>query len=148
MAPPDGYLLDTNILVALIRGRDLGKYLDVTYALHDAAIPVFISAITVGEMIAPAHKFNWGSSRVSAMNSLLSQFTPLDINDAELLQAYGAIDAACERDGRPMGQNDVWLAATAHVTNTTLLTTDKDFDHLHEIWINRDWIDPSSKLVS
>ena len=29
-----------------------------------------------------------------------------------------------------MTQNDLWIAATAHVSRTTLLSTDKDFDHL------------------
>jgi len=29
-----------------------------------------------------------------------------------------------------MGKNDLWIAATAHVVDATILTTDKDFDHL------------------
>ena len=29
-----------------------------------------------------------------------------------------------------MGKNDVWIAATAMATSTSLLTSDKDFEHL------------------
>jgi predicted nucleic acid-binding protein len=29
-----------------------------------------------------------------------------------------------------MGKNDLWIAATASVLDATLLTTDNDFDHL------------------
>ena len=31
-----------------------------------------------------------------------------------------------------LGKNDLWIAATAVVTEATLLTSDGDFDHLHE----------------
>ncbi len=31
---------------------------------------------------------------------------------------------------RNMGKNDIWIAATASVLDATLLTTDKDFNHL------------------
>lgn len=30
-----------------------------------------------------------------------------------------------------MGKNNLWIAACALATGATLLTTDKDFDHLH-----------------
>ena len=29
-----------------------------------------------------------------------------------------------------MGKNDLWIAATAYVTGSKLITSDKDFDHL------------------
>ncbi len=34
MAPTIGYLLDTNVLVALIRGKELGKRIDAQYNLR------------------------------------------------------------------------------------------------------------------
>jgi tRNA(fMet)-specific endonuclease VapC len=65
---------------------------------------------------------------------------------------YGEIDAWSLSVGRKMGKNDVWIAARARVTNTTLLTTDCDFDPLHPAdptrsWqVDREWVDPTSKL--
>ena len=29
-----------------------------------------------------------------------------------------------------MGKNDIWIAATAKITNSKLITSDNDFDHL------------------
>ena len=46
--------------------------------------------------------------------------------------------------GVPMGKNDVWIAATAHVTGARLLTTDRDFDHLDPTFLGRDWVDPAA----
>ena len=42
-----------------------------------------------------------------------------------------------------MGKNDLWIAATAHASGAVLVTTDKDFDHLHGIWLNREFVDVS-----
>jgi tRNA(fMet)-specific endonuclease VapC len=42
-----------------------------------------------------------------------------------------------------MGKNDLWIAASAAVTSAVLMTTDKDFDHLHPQRIQRLLIDPS-----
>lgn len=35
---------------------------------------------------------------------------------------------------RNMGKNDLWIAATAHALNAALLTTDGDFEHLHQVY--------------
>ena len=36
---------------------------------------------------------------------------------------------------RNMGKNDLWIAATGSVLNFSLVTTDNDFDHLHEEYL-------------
>jgi len=68
--------------------------------------------------------------------------TALDLAP-DVFEAYAAIDAFSESIGISMGKNGVWIAAAAQTLQALLLTTDKDFDHLHPIYISRDWIDPS-----
>ena len=46
---------------------------------------------------------------------------------------------------RNMGKNDLWIAAAASVLNAKLLTTDKDFDHLNEEFLEIIYIDPKAK---
>lgn len=36
---------------------------------------------------------------------------------------------------RNMGKSDLWIAATAVVTNSTILTNDNDFDHLNNVFM-------------
>ena len=43
-----------------------------------------------------------------------------------------------------MGKNDVWIAATAKVSGTTLLTTDGDFNHLCPAHLTRIRIDENT----
>ena len=40
-----------------------------------------------------------------------------------------------------MGKNDLWIAATASVLDLTLLTTDKDFDHLKDVFLDLAFVD-------
>ncbi len=91
-----------------------------------------------------ARQFGWGNARIVALESLLSQLVWIDINDRQIFENYGEIDHESLKVGLRMGQNDVWVAATARVSGMTLLTTDSDFDHLHGIWIDRIWIDPNT----
>ena len=42
-----------------------------------------------------------------------------------------------------MGKNDLWIAATASTYNMTLVTTDKDFDHLVNKYLGILYIDIS-----
>jgi predicted nucleic acid-binding protein len=147
MPLPGGYLLDTNVIVELVRWNPLGQYLDATYGLLAGTTSCSVSVITHGELNALMRKFNWGSRNIAFMQACLSALTLLDINDPQLLTAYGEIDAACDAGGRPMGKNDVWIAATARVTATTVLTSDRDFDFIHGTWIDREWVDPASKLT-
>ena len=40
-----------------------------------------------------------------------------------------------------MCDNDLWIAATTSALNATLITTDKDFDHLDGIFLKVIYVD-------
>ncbi|WP_446725145.1 PIN domain-containing protein [Mucilaginibacter sp. SJ] len=44
------------------------------------------------------------------------------------------------------GKNDLWIAATAALLGLTLVTTDKDFDHLHQIFMEVKHISPQTLM--
>jgi tRNA(fMet)-specific endonuclease VapC len=147
-----GYLLDTNILVHLVRMDDLGKYLDAIYGLSGVPNGFVVSIVTWGELKSLATQFNWGTARRAAMTAMLASYRQQDISDPLILDAYADIDAWSRANGYKMGKNDLWIAATALATDTTILTTDRDFDHLKDphpgrTWrVDREWVDPSSRL--
>jgi tRNA(fMet)-specific endonuclease VapC len=144
MSVAAGYLLDTNILIQLLRGNALGRYIDRTYDLRSTLSHCVISVVTVGEMGSLVRKLKWGTRRVDALTILLNELPWMDINDSAALEAYAEIDHFSDQNGTSMGKNDVWIAATAKATGMTLLTTDKDFDHLHGKFLQRIWIDPAT----
>jgi len=140
---PTIYFLDTNILVHLIRRDALGQSLINNYALYSLDPRPLISDVTEGELRSLAIQWKWGQQKREQMEFVLSYFWRIAINTPDVFEAYAAIDAFSESIGTSMGKNDVWIAAAAQTLQALLLTTDKDFDHLHPIYLSRDWIDPS-----
>ena len=87
----------------------------------------------------------WGKRRIEKIGQLLTQVIVADINSEEIVDRYAEIDAFSQGrlesaipsfSARNMGKNDLWIAATASVLNATLLTTDSDFDHLHNEFLS------------
>ena len=137
-------LLDTGIVVLLCRGGEAGNRLDVAYGLSTRRHTPLLSVISVGELLAFARNASWGGEKEARLRELLANLTIVDVNREPVLTAYADLSAHLKRAGRPMGQNDVWIAATARATKAALLTLDTDFDVLHPSLIRREYVDPAS----
>jgi len=144
MPPRLPYLLDTSILVVLVRGGKLGRYMEDQYHLSAHPSRPLISIISVGEALKAAKEFGWGENKINTLWELLGNFVWVGNQRREILESYAEIAHYCEGQMKPAKtkpQNDYWIAATAKVTGATLLTTDKHFDDLHGKFIDRIWID-------
>jgi tRNA(fMet)-specific endonuclease VapC len=134
-------LFDTNLLLLLLRANAQWYELDHTY--HFATTRNFISVVSLGELYSLALRNKWGINRLLAIGHLRQEFIVLEIDDDDILQRYGEIDAfsQCKLTNRPvtsrnMGKNDLWIAATGAVFGLTLLTADKDFAHLDGVYLD------------
>jgi tRNA(fMet)-specific endonuclease VapC len=100
-----------------------------------------VSIITVGEALAFAKQLGWGPSKAALLEDLFSDLVIVDLSD-EILDLYAELESYLRRTGKPIQQNDVWIAATTIASGAHLLTTDKDFDPLYPVYLDRTWIDP------
>jgi tRNA(fMet)-specific endonuclease VapC len=131
MTAPLLYLLDTNIVIHYSRGKTVGQQIEADYTLLTSPYRPLICVVTRGEALAFAKKRAWGNAKVTTVNHILAQFVTVDINESQIIDAYAEIDAHSRSVGRnQMGKNDLWIAAVAHVSQASLMTTDRDFDHL------------------
>ncbi len=145
MIPPDALIvLDTSVVVHLARNDALGQKVNADHDLTGRSLRPLISIVTVGEMFAPARKWSWGEGKIEKLRAIISDLTIVDIRPQPVIDRYAEIDAYSEQVGRQMANNDAWIAATAAAAPAWLLTTDKDFDHLHPKFIQREWIDPGT----
>ena len=141
------FILDTNICLAYIRGnRKFCEEIDKRLDLFKPDVQVIISVVTKAELLSLGVQNGWGKNKLNNLKNLLNKLFVIDINesDSDLMEAYAKIDAfsqgrlpeqPLEMSARNMGKNDLWIAATAYVANAALVTTDGDFDHLHDKWI-------------
>jgi tRNA(fMet)-specific endonuclease VapC len=141
-SPSDLILLDTSILVHLVRDNAIGQVIASRFRLFSRSERPIISVITIGEALALARRLGWGSTKVRRLELLLREFLIVDINSERVLRTYAEIDTHLKQVGKPIQQNDIWIAATAVATKAHLVTTDTDFDSLHPRYVQRTWIDP------
>ena len=137
------YLLDTNIIILYSRDSDISKRIEEEYRLFDESNTLAVSVVTLGEIDAFIKKRQ-------KIDKLLNQLAKVKLNSKSIIERYGTIDAYSQgklKDNpsnftaRNMGKNDMWIAATASVSNLTLITTDKDFSHLKDEFIQLEFVD-------
>ncbi len=144
------YFFDTNIVLAYLRQTQLATVVTAILDLTDDN-EVHISIVTAGEIWSIAQQNNWGVSRLAKLQRLLDDYFRVNVTDNELIQRYALIDAYSQNklierplgtSARNMGKNDLWIAASASLSGATLITTDKDFDHLNGTYVEVIWLDP------
>jgi tRNA(fMet)-specific endonuclease VapC len=137
------YLLDTNILLNIIRNSDLYQKTDKRLGFFQTNNNSFISIVSAGEIKSLAIRNGWGPNKNKILDGLLKLLVPVPINNS-IVEIYAEIDAFSQGkhpnktlglSPRNMGKNDIWIAATANILNATLVTTDADFEHLQSNFI-------------
>jgi len=54
------YLLDTSVILPLVRGNALGKHIDQRFGLQASAQRPFVSVVSLGEVRVLAKRNDWG----------------------------------------------------------------------------------------
>jgi tRNA(fMet)-specific endonuclease VapC len=146
-------MYDTNILLQILRDEQSINKLESFFDLSEVEESVSISLVTLAEIRSLSIQFRWGAIRRAKMNEAIRRLTTLDINVPEIIDRYVEID--CYSKGKhltragsfsaiKMGKNDLWIAATASVYECKLLTTDLDFGHLRDEFVDVVYITPST----
>lgn len=126
------WLVDTNIIIHVLRNSALGKHLVGALQFRARRQDPLVSVVSQGELFAFARHNKWGAPRLDRLEELLNGVLIIDVNAGAraLHDKYAELDTFSRSLGRKMGKNDLWIAASAAVSNAMLLTTDADFDHL------------------
>ncbi len=127
------YLLDTSVILPLVRGNQLGRHIDQRFGLRSTSQRPLVSVISLGEVRVLAKRNDWGDAKLDALEHALDNLVVIDINHPAVIEAYVQLDLLSQShpDGaRNMGKNDLWIAACSKAAGATLLTVDNDFSHL------------------
>jgi tRNA(fMet)-specific endonuclease VapC len=111
------YLLDTNILIAAMRG-----HADVRERLYQIDAPALaLSSVVLGELLVGVEKSRPKARNRAALESIIASLPVVPVN-AEVSRAFGALRAELELPGTPIGVNDFWIAAQAFTFDMVLVT--------------------------
>lgn len=131
------YLLDTNICIYIAKGQSLAvRDRFAQHTVHELAM----SAITVGELRFGAEKSQARTRALATIEQLTQMIQPCALPLAASTH-YGHIRAQLQRQGQPIGNNDLWLAAHALAEGWTLVTNNtREFDRVPGLRVEN-WVE-------
>jgi tRNA(fMet)-specific endonuclease VapC len=125
------FLLDTNIVVAFFRLEA-----SIQNRLAQAGL-VYVSSVVLGELYFGAYKSNLQQKNMIQISTFVANSNVLYCN-IDTARQYGLIKQQLQDKGRPIPDNDIWIAAVALQHGLTLATRDAHFRAVenltYEIW--------------
>jgi tRNA(fMet)-specific endonuclease VapC len=115
------YLLDTNIIIALFAN-------DVAVNNHLAnAEEVFIPSVAIGELFYGARKSGRSLGNLERIEEFIARNTVIACN-VEISRQYGEVKNKLRLKGRPLPENDIWIAADCltHLLKALILCSNLD----------------------
>jgi len=101
-------LVDTDVFSFLMKRHTLAAQ----YEKHTKGKKLALSFVTVGELLTWSKHRNWGLAKIAEMERSIA-LTGVIPYDMALCQTYAELNAKLLKAGRPIGDNDLWIAATA-----------------------------------
>jgi tRNA(fMet)-specific endonuclease VapC len=112
------YLLDTNVCIAFLRK---GHPLVVGRLQSTPLAEVFLCSVVKAELELGAIKGRYGAQSIELLPDFCSSF-PSHAFDDSCVKPYALIRSALERQGLPIGANDLLIASIALANDLTLVT--------------------------
>ena len=133
------YLLDTNIVIYVLKRRPAG----VLSTFNANASRMAISSVTLAELLHGAEKSSRVSENLSVIEDFCSRLQVLSYG-AKAAQHYGAIRAALEKIGQPIGVNDLHIAGHARSEGLVLVTNNlSEFARVPALELEN-WVHPGT----
>jgi tRNA(fMet)-specific endonuclease VapC len=102
-----------------------------------AADSVFVPSVALGELYYGAQKSGRREENVARVDRFAAANEVLS-PDVESARHYGEIRDTLRRQGRPIPDNDIWIAAIARQHSLTLITRDAHFGEIEGL-TTEDW---------
>jgi tRNA(fMet)-specific endonuclease VapC len=119
-------LLDTNIIIGLF-ANDQAILARLSKTDH-----IFIPSIVLGELYFGAYKSTHTEQNVRRIEEFVTTGAVL-VCDAVTAAHYGQIKKALREKGRPLPENDIWIAALARQHNLTVVSRDQHFKEIDSL---------------
>ncbi|NOQ64920.1 MAG: tRNA(fMet)-specific endonuclease VapC [Methyloprofundus sp.] len=129
------YMLDTNIVIYVIKRRPLGVL--ATFNQHTGQM--CISSITLSELLHGVEKSTQAEHNLRQVESFVSRLDVLDYTSKASVH-YGDIRSDLEKKGQTIGVNDIHTAGHARSEGLILVTNNlKEFERVEALRLEN-WI--------
>jgi len=99
-----------------------------------SSVSLFLASPSVGELYYGAQKSDKVMENLRRINTFVENYILLSC-DLETAQWYGIVKNQLRRQGHPIPDNDIWIAAIAMQHGLILVTRDAHFDRVESLQI-------------
>lgn len=131
------FMLDTNIVIYVIKRRPLG----ILEIFNAHAGQMCISSITLAELLHGVEKSSIISQNMRKVEDFVSRLEVLPY-DSSAASHYGDIRADLEKKGTPIGVNDIHIAGHARSEALILVSNNiREFERVEGLRLEN-WLEP------
>lgn len=126
----NGRLLDTNIIIDYLKNKL------ATPAWFSNPFSMYVSQITIGELLFGVEMSTKKQENKNAYMTFCHKIQIMPV-DFEVACEYAKVKAALRKQGTPIPENDMWLAATALAFDLIMVTGDKHFSSIPNLQVEQ-----------
>lgn len=115
--------LDTNVVIDIFNNKQN------IIALLSGYQAIYLPITVCGELLFGAKNSAKSHDNELKCHNFINSCNLLNINEL-IAEEYANIRKSIKDKGRPIPENDIWIAATCVVNNIPLATLDSDFNHI------------------
>ncbi|MBC8526541.1 MAG: type II toxin-antitoxin system VapC family toxin [Candidatus Cloacimonetes bacterium] len=120
-------LLDTNILISFFNGN-------IEYKNRLEKLRIFVPTIVFGKLYFGAEESKNRLQNLKKIDEFKKYCIVLDVDDYTA-KIYGKVKSKLKKRGKPIPENDIWIASIAIENNLLLATQDSHFENVENIKI-------------
>jgi tRNA(fMet)-specific endonuclease VapC len=124
-------LLDTNIIIALFAMEQ-----SIIERVKSQRGILSVPIIVIGELFYGAEQSSKRESNIRKIEEFSQDCLIIDCN-FETARYYANIKSQLKSKGKPIPENDIWIAALAQQHQQTLITRDRHFDNIDGLLIEK-----------
>lgn len=126
------YLLDSNICIYYLKGRDVGLMRRFNQL---RPYNLLLCSVVKAELLYGARKSKDITTTLNSFRQFFCRFDSLFFDD-DAAEKYGALKSQLQQAGTPIGPNDLLIASIALAHNLILITRNhREFSHVHDLKI-------------
>jgi tRNA(fMet)-specific endonuclease VapC len=118
--------LDTNIVIDVLNNKKV-----IVESLQDYQ-DIYLPITVCGELLFGAKNSARYEANVQRFRQFIQACFVLNINEL-VAEEYSEIRKALKNKGRPLPENDIWIAATCLVNDLPLATHDRHFEMIESL---------------
>jgi tRNA(fMet)-specific endonuclease VapC len=100
------------------------------------AIEIYHPSVVLGELYYGAYNSKRQKDNLDKIDIYKNKIAILN-QDENTAKFYGAIKTQLKQNGKPIPENDIWIAALAIQYGLTLVSRDKHFENIKELKIEK-----------